>query len=71
MQQDHQQEVLLDNKADIEYSQPTKSRFLFLLFFFSLFIFSWAGCYNLYTHKFVPNDKVVAPDNTLYSPKYK
>jgi hypothetical protein len=64
-------EILIENKADIELSKPSKSRFLFLLFFFSLFIFSWAGCYNLYVHKFVPNDKTVVPDNTLYEPKYK
>lgn len=70
MQQDTQ-DTQLNNPADIDYSKPSKSRFLFLLFFFSFFIFSWAGCYNLYKHKFVPNDKTVAPDNTLYEPKYK
>ncbi len=61
----------LDNPADIELSKPSKSRFLFLLFFFGIFIFSWAGCYNLYEHKFKKNADVVAPDNTLYDPKYK
>ncbi|HTN45416.1 MAG TPA: hypothetical protein VL098_03650 [Flavipsychrobacter sp.] len=69
--QQQTQETFIDNQADIELNKPSKSRFLFLLFFFSLFIFSWAGCYNLYEHKFVPNDKTVAPDNTLYEPKYK
>lgn len=61
----------LDNPNDIELSKPTKSRFLFLLSFFGFFIFAWAGCYNLYEHKYVKNDKINAPDNTLYEPKYK
>lgn len=69
--QHNNQEHLIDNQADIELSKPSKSRFLFLLFFFSLFIFSWAGCYNLWEHKFVPNADTQVPDNTLYNPKYK
>lgn len=69
--QHNQEENLIPNKADIEHSKPTKSRFLFLLFFFSLFIFSWAGCYNLWEHKFVPNDSVDVPESSLYQPKYK
>jgi hypothetical protein len=64
-------EELLDNPADIELNKPSKSRFLFLLFFFGFFIFAWAGCYNLYEHKFQKNDDVKVPDNTLYDPKYK
>lgn len=69
--QHHNNQVELDNPADIELSKPSKSRFLFLLFFFGLFIFSWAGCYNLYVHKFKSNADVAVPDNTLYEPKYK
>jgi len=65
------QDLELDNTMDINYSKPTKSRFIFFLFFFGFFIFAWAGCYNLYEHKFQKNDDVAAPDNTLYSPKYK
>lgn len=65
------QEHLIDNEADIELSKPSKSRFLFLLFFFGYFIFILAGCYNLYEHKFQKNDDIKVPDNTLYEPKYK
>ncbi len=61
----------IDNPNDIEINKPSKSRFLFLLSFFGFFIFAWAGCYNLYEHKYQKNDKIVAPDNTLYDPKYK
>jgi hypothetical protein len=62
--------VDLDNPADIELSKPSKSRFLFLLFFFGIFIFAWAGCYNQWEHRF-KKASVPAPDNTLYDPKYK
>ena len=69
--QHHNQDNFLLNEADIELSKPSKSRFLFLLFFFGFFIFAWAGCYNLYEHKFQKNDNITVPDNTLYEPKYK
>ena len=63
--------VVVDNKSDIELNKPSKSRFLFLLGFFGFFIFAWAGCYNLYTHKFKSNADVKVPESTLYDPKYK
>ncbi len=69
--QQYNQDNQIDNPADIELSKPSKSRFLFLLFFFGIFIFSWAGCYNLYEHKFQNNTDIPVPDNTLYNPKYK
>lgn len=62
---------VVDNPADIELNKPSKSRFLFLLGFFGFFIFAWAGCYNLYEHKFAPNADTKVPENTLYDPKYK
>lgn len=61
----------LDNPADIELNKPTKSRFLFLLGFFGFFIFAWAGCYNLYEHKYQKNDSPVVPGSSLYEPTYK
>ena len=63
--------VDLDNPADIELSKPSKSRFLFILFFFGIFIFAWSGCYNQWEHRFKKSDDVAVPDNTLYDPKYK
>ncbi len=70
--QHNNQDNLLDNPADIELNKPSKSRFLFLLFFFSFFIFSWAGCYNLWEHRFQPNeDAADVPKSSLYSPEYK
>jgi hypothetical protein len=69
--QHHNQSTQVDNPADIELNKPSKSRFLFLLFFFGIFIFAWAGCYNLYEHKSDINSDVQVPENTLYEPKYK
>ena len=69
--QQHDQEHYLPNEADIELNKPSKSRFLFLLFFFGIFIFAWAGCYNLYEHGYESNEDIKVPDHTLYEPKYK
>lgn len=69
--QHNNEDHLLDNEADIERNKPSKSRFLFLLFFFGIFIFAWSGCYNLYEHGFKSSEDVEVPDNTKYDPKYK
>jgi hypothetical protein len=62
----------LDNELDIKVSKPRSSRFFFLLGFFGIFIFAWAGCYNLYEHKFIKQDgKVEVNESSLYEPKYK
>lgn len=65
------QDKELDNLADIELNKPSKSRFLFLLFFFGYFIFAWAGCYSLYEHRYEKNEDVAVPESSLYEPKYK
>jgi hypothetical protein len=65
------QENLIENPADLELNKPSKSRFLFLLFFFGLFIFAWSGCYNLWEHSFDKNLEVEAPKSSLYQPEYK
>jgi hypothetical protein len=69
--QNNTQDTLIENKADIELSKPTKSRFLFLLFFFCFFIFSWAGCYNVWEHRFKDNAAENTPKSSLYQPEYK
>jgi hypothetical protein len=70
--QHNYQEHNIDNPADIELNKPSKSRFLFLLFFFGFFIFAWAGCYNLWEHRFQPTDDAAnAPKSSLYQPEYK
>ena len=71
MDNQHNNQNELDNIADINLNKPSKSRFIFLLCFFGFFIFAWAGCFNLWEHKFKSNQDVQVPDNTLYEPKYK
>jgi hypothetical protein len=59
------------NPADIENNKPSKSRFLFLLFFFGLFLFVVGCSYALYNHKYSSNAGVKVPESTKYDPKYK
>jgi hypothetical protein len=62
---------LIDNEMDIKYDKPSTSRLFFLIGFFGFFVFSWAGCFNLYQHKHKNNNDVKVPESTLYDPKYK
>ena len=62
---------LIDNPADIELNKPSKSRFLFLLFFFGFFVFCWAGCYSLDRNGgYQDNSDIEVPKNLNYDPKY-
>ena len=69
--QHNNQDTIVDNPADIELNKPSKSRFLFLLIFFGLFIFSWAGCYTLWTHSYEHSTVEDIPKSSLYQPEYK
>ncbi|MEZ5016637.1 MAG: hypothetical protein R2800_06265 [Flavipsychrobacter sp.] len=69
--QHNNQDNTVENPADIELSKPSKSRFLFILFFFGFFIFAWSGCYRLYQDSYKSNEDIEVPDNTKYNPKYK
>lgn len=62
--------LLIDDELDIKTSKPSTSRFYFLLGFFGIFVFAWAGCYSLWTHSFKPSE---APVNksSLYNPEYE
>ena len=61
----------IDNPVDIELNKPSKSRFLFLLGFFGLFIF-FIGCnYGLWTRSYKSTEKIEVPESTQYTPKYK
>jgi cytoskeletal protein RodZ len=63
--------VELDNKADIEYSKPSKSRFLFLLFFLGFFIFMGGCSYALWTFKYKSTADIEVPPSTKANPTYK
>lgn len=68
-----QEQEYADNPLDMKLDKVKSSRFLFLLGFFGIFIFSWAGCYNLYQHKFYSPSKNVIKVNesSKLTPEYK
>ena len=45
--------------------------FLFLLGFFSLFLFFWACCGTLHTFSYQSNQDVKVPESATYDPKYR
>lgn len=67
---EHNQPIL-ENELDLNTNKPKSSRFLFLLGFFGIFVFAWAGCANLYTHKFKSGKDVQVNESSKYEPKYK
>jgi hypothetical protein len=66
----HKYEVL-ENKNDIEYSKPSKARFMFLLGFLGFFIFMGGCGFALWTFKYRTTAGQEVPPNTTYNPKYK
>ncbi len=60
----------IPNKADIDYSKPTKARFLFLLFLFGFLCYVFGCSLSLYSHRY-QKPKVEVPESTLYNPQYK
>ncbi len=67
----HNEEIVIDDsEKDFGHNWVSSSRFLFLCQVF-LFIALVAGCsYGLYKHSYKKTE-IVAPENTLYNPKYK
>jgi hypothetical protein len=71
MKNDKDLNNLIENEADIELNQPSKSRFLFFLGFFGFFLFM-AGCFSgLWTERYDSNADVEVPESATYNPKYK
>jgi hypothetical protein len=62
--------LYVENEADIELNQPSKSRFLFLLGFLGFFVFFAACNYGLWTERYDSNADVKVPEHTKYTPKY-
>lgn len=62
-----------DNPLDMRLDKVKTSRFIFLLGFFGIFIFAWAGCYNLYQHKFYSPKKniIKVNESSKLIPEYK
>ncbi len=69
---ENQHHQLTENELDIKTSKPSTSRFFFLLGFFGIFIFAWAGCFNLYQHSYKSAEDVLVNESSLITgPKYK
>ncbi|MBS1751614.1 MAG: hypothetical protein JST63_17070 [Bacteroidetes bacterium] len=58
-------------KKDFAWSWVTSSRFLFYMQVVAFAAFLIGGSYALYQHRYKGKPKVMVPDNTLYTPKYK
>ncbi len=63
--------VELDNKNDIDYSKPSRAKYLFHLFFLGFFIFVGGCSYALWSFKYKTTSDQVVPESTTYNPKYK
>lgn len=66
-----QNQPILENELDVKTNKAKTSRFYFLLGFFGIFVFAWAGCFNLYKHKFQSGKDVPVNESSTYDPKYK
>jgi hypothetical protein len=62
---------VVENRNDIEYSKPSKSKYLFHLFFLGFFVFVTGCSYALWTFKYKSTSDVAVPESTQYNPKYK
>ncbi len=66
-----QVELTESQKKDFAWSWVKSSRFLFYIQVCSLVAFLIGGSIGLYKHRYKGKPKVVVPENTLYTPKYK
>ncbi len=69
-EQEFQEEVKKAERKDFEYSWVSSSSFLFYVTLACLVLFTWGGCYRLYTKRY-EKPKVQIQESTLYTPKYK
>ncbi len=69
-EQEYQEELKQSQKKDFKFSWVSTSAFLFYLTFACLILFTWGGCYRLYTKRF-EKPSVQVQESTLYTPKYK
>ena len=62
---------ILENSTDIEYSKPSKSKFLFYLGFFGFFLFTLGCGYGLWSRGYRSTANQEVPASTTYNPTYK
>jgi len=68
---EHELDIPDNSKKDFAWSWVTSSRFLFYMQVFGMVAFLIGASYGLYKHTYKGKPKVVVPENTLYTPKYK
>ncbi|ANH81288.1 hypothetical protein A8C56_10090 [Niabella ginsenosidivorans] len=69
-EQEYEQELHQAQRKDFKFSWVSSSAYLFYLTITCLILFTWGGCYRLYTKRF-EKPKVTIQESTLYTPKYK
>lgn len=57
-------------RKDVKRSWTSASAFIFYLTLACFILFTWGGCYKLYTKRF-EKPKVNVQSSTLYNPQYK
>jgi hypothetical protein len=62
---------VLENKNDIEYSRPSKAKFLFHLGLLGFLIHIGGCAYGLWNNKYKTTSTQEVPESTSYNPKYK
>lgn len=60
-----------ESHKDIKGNWVSASRWLWAMSIATFLAFAFAGCYNLYKHRYMGKPEVAVPENTQYHPKYK
>jgi hypothetical protein len=73
-QAEYQEELQKVQDRDFTHNWVTSSAFIFYLSIACLIAFSFGTCYSLYTKRFekaIPQQEIVVPPSTKFSPEYK
>ncbi|HOZ85528.1 MAG TPA: hypothetical protein PK191_08565 [Niabella sp.] len=69
-EEEYQESLKNYEKKDFSKSWVTASAYIFYLSIACFFLFTWGGCYKLYTKEY-KRINVPVQESTLYTPKYK
>lgn len=58
-------------ESDFRYNRVSSSRLLFYLSVFALFVFLFAGCFQLYKNRYKGKPDIEIQSSTKYTPEYK
>lgn len=71
MEHNYDQERIELLESDVRYNRVSTSRFLFYVSVFSLVAFLFAGCFQLYLHRYKGKPDFEIQSSTKYTPEYK